>query len=330
MAGEGYGRPMPLRTPLCDLLGVRHPIGNAGMAGVAGPALCGAVAEAGGIASLALSLAAPDDVAGLVADVRARSSLPFSVNLITWILDGREELLDAALGEGVASITLSFGDPTPYVGRVHDGGALAICQVQTLEAARRALAAGADVLIAQGSEAGGHTGEIPLLPFLPQVVDAAGDVPVIAAGGIGDGRGLAAVLMLGAQGALMGTRFLAAPEAASEVWPHLGGDVVDASADDTVWSTAFDIEQGRGRSPWPTGLGERSIRTPFLDEWAGREEQLAAALRESDADVGDATPSYAGPIAGMVTEREAVGDIIEGVVGEATEALRSGVERFTS
>ena len=86
----------------------------------------------------------------------------------------------------------------------------------------------------------------------------------------------------------------------------------------------------RCRSPWPTGLGERSIRTPFLDEWAGREEHLAAALREPDVDVGDATPSYAGPIAGMVTEREAVDDIIEGVVAEAAEALRAGEERFIS
>lgn len=297
------------------------------MAGVAGPALCAAVAEAGGIGSLALTFVADDEVPTVLAAVRARTAEPFNVNLISWILDGRGALLDAALAGGVASVTLSFGDPTPHIARVHHGGAVAMCQVQTLDDARRAIDAGADVLIVQGAEAGGHTGRIPLLPFLPQVVDVAGDVPVLAAGGVGDGRGLAAVMMLGAQGALMGTRFLATEPAASDWWPHLGERVIGASADDTVWSQAYDIEQGQGVSAWPAGLGGRAIRSPFLDEWAGREDRLVERL-SAGGDVGDTTPSYAGPVAGMVTGRETVDDIVDSIVAEATDALRAGAHRL--
>lgn len=125
--------------------------------------------------------------------------------------------------------------------------------MQTVEAAQRAAAVGVDVIIAQGHEAGGHTGVVPLLPLLPQVVDAVGDIPVLAAGGIGDGRGLAAVLMLGAQGALMGTRFIVSDEA-ENLWPRLPDQVLAASADDSVWTTAFDIASGIGRSPGPKEL----------------------------------------------------------------------------
>ena len=317
---------MELRTRICDLLGVEHPIGNAGMAGVAHTHLCAAVAEAGGIGTLAMTSVPTADIPGRVAAVQAATNQPFSANFITWIVEQDPTVLDATLDTGVASITLSFGDPTPYVDRVHRAGALLMSQVQTLEAARQAVDAGADVIIAQGNEAGGHTGVMPLLPFLPQVVDAVGDVPVLAAGGIGDGRGLAAVLTLGAQGALMGTRFLASNEAESD-WPELPNQVLAASADDTVWTKAIDIAQGGGSSLWPEGIGARSIRTPWLDRWASHEDQLtesiAGDIGAANDGIGDATPAYAGPVAGMVTQREAAGKIIESVIADAIRVLEA-------
>ena len=318
---------MTLRTAICDVLGVEHPVGNAGMAGVAHAELCAAVADAGAIGSIAMGGASSTEVTERVAAVKAMTDRPFSANFIVWLLDNDSSPLDAALEAGVASITLSFGDPAPFVERVQSAGSLLLNQVQTVEAARRSAEVEVDVIIAQGNDAGGHTGVVPLLPLLPQVVDVAGRVPVLAAGGIGDGRGLAAVLMLGAQGALMGTRFIVADEAESD-WPRLPDQVLAASADDSVWTTAIDIAQGGGRSHWPRGIGARSIRTEWLDRWAGHEDELAGVLaddRDADHAAGsDPTPAYAGPVAGMLTQREPAAQIVTSVVAEATDVLESG------
>ena len=316
--------PLGLRTGICELLGVDHPIGNAGMAGVAQPRLCAAVAESGGIGTVAMAGASPETVASRVAAVRSVTERPFSANFISWVLGDDPSPVDAALDAGASSITLSFGDPAPFVDRVHAAGALLLCQVQTLGDATHAADVGVDVIIAQGNEAGGHTGIVPLLPLLPQVVDVAGTIPVLAAGGVGDGRGLAAVLTLGAQGALMGTRFIVADEAESD-WPDLPDQVLAASADDSVWSRAFDIAQGGGRSHWPEGIGARSIRTSWLERWADHEDDLAERISEhpgSDHVEGnDPTPAYAGPVAGMASRREPAGQIIESVTTAAAAVL---------
>jgi nitronate monooxygenase len=315
---------MNLRTAVCDLLGVEHPVGNAGMAGVAGARLCAAVAAAGGIGTIGTGGATATDVAERVAGVKAVTDRPFSVNFIAWLVQHDPTALDAALEAGVASITFSFGDPAPYVDRIHAAGSLLISQVQTVESARRAAEVGADVIIAQGNEAGGHTGVMPLLSLLPQVVDVAGDVPVLAAGGISDGRGLAAVLVLGAQGALMGTRFIVSDEAESE-WPQLPDQVLAASADDTVWTTAIDIAQGGGRSHWPHGIGARSIRTPWIERWAGHEDELGGRLADDrdHAEGRDPTPAYAGAAAGMVDRREPAARVVASVVAHAADVLES-------
>jgi nitronate monooxygenase len=324
---------MIVRTAVCDVLGVDHPVGNAGMAGVARARLCAAVAEAGGIGTVAMGGASATEVTERVAAVKTLTNRPFSANFIAWLIEHDSSPLDAALEAGVASITMSFGDPAPYVDRVHAAGSLLLSQVQTVEAARRSVEAGADVIIAQGNDAGGHTGETPLLPLLPQIVDVAATVPVLAAGGIGDGRGLAAVFMLGAQGALMGTRFIASDEAESD-WPQLPDQVLGASGDDSVWTTAIDIAQGGGRSLWPPGIGARSIRTQWLDRWAGHEAELAALLtddRDADHSGGnDPTPAYAGPIAGLVTRHEPAAHIVTSIVAEAADGLQSSRRLLTS
>lgn len=317
---------MTPRTAICELLGVEHPVGNAGMAGVAHARLCAAVADAGGIATVAMGGVSAAEVTTRVETVKSLTDRPFSANFIAWLIEHDTSPLDAAVEAGVSSITVSFGDPAPYVDRVHSAGSLLLNQVQTVEAARRAVEVGVDVIIAQGNDAGGHTGMMPLLPFLPQVVDIAGDVPVLAAGGIGDGRGLAAVLVLGAQGALMGTRFIASNEAESD-WPRLPDQVLAASADDSVWTTAIDIQQGDGRSRWPSGIGARSLRTEWLDRWSDHPEELADLLSddpEADhAEGHDPTPAYAGPIAGMVSEHEPAARIITSVAADAAQILES-------
>ena len=317
---------MTVRTAICELLGVEHPVGNAGMAGVAHARLCAAVAEAGGIATVAMGGASAAEVTTRIEAVKTLTNRPFSANFIAWLIEHDNSPLDAAVEAGVASVTLSFGDPAPYVDRIHAAGSLLLNQVQTVEAARRAVEVGVDVIIAQGNDAGGHTGMMPLLPLLPQVVDIAGDVPVLAAGGIGDGRGLAAVLVLGAQGALMGTRFIASNEAESD-WPRLPDQVLAASADDSVWTTAIDIQQGGGSSRWPSGIGARSIRTEWLDRWSDHPERLADLLAEDPeadhAEGRDPTPAYAGPIAGMVTEHEPAARIVTSVAADAAQILSS-------
>ena len=201
---------MVLHTRLCELFGVEFPLLNAPMGGGDAPGeLAAAVSEAGG-----LGLIGGTTIGGaewLVAQIRRARELtdrPFGVGIISH-LPNAAELMDVALGEGVRIIAHSFADPAPFVDAAHDAGALVLCQVRTLDGARRAAAAGVDVVTAQGTEAGGHTGAISTLPLVPAVVDAVAPVPVVAAGGIADGRGIAAALMLGAEGVWIGTRFLA-------------------------------------------------------------------------------------------------------------------------
>ena len=193
------GGAMTLRTPICDLLGIDVPIGNAGMAMTAGPALAAAVADAGGLGSLGgIQGEGPEGTRQLIRRVRDLTSAPFSVNLWAHLLPTAPGFLDVCIEERVPSITLSFGDASPYVGRAHDAGILVVHQVQTVAGAEKAAAAGVDVIIAQGGEAGGHTGSVATMALVPQVVDVAGSIPVHrggwhrrrarAGGGAGAGR----------------------------------------------------------------------------------------------------------------------------------------------
>ena len=203
---------MSISTPLTARLGIRHPILLAPMDVIAGARLTTAVSAAGGFGILGGGYGDRtwlEQETAKLADV----SDPFGIGFITWSLAKRPELLDIALGARPRAIMLSFGDPKPFAPRIKASGALLICQVQTEEMARQALDAGADILIAQGTEAGGHGASRTTIDIVPAIVDlAAGRVPVAAAGGIGDGRGLAAMMMLGASGVLLGTRFYASQE----------------------------------------------------------------------------------------------------------------------
>lgn len=201
-----------LTTPLTDLLGIAAPIVQAPISDLVRPPLVAAVSNAGGLGVHPFSWSEPATLDGIIAETRALTAKPFAVNLALYL--DQDERLGVCLDAGVALVSFFWGDSSPLVGRVHAAGAKAIQTVASADETKRAVDTGVDVIVAQGWEAGGHVrGEVGSMALIPAVVDAAGDVPVIAAGGIADGRGLAAALMLGAAGVWMGTRFVASREA---------------------------------------------------------------------------------------------------------------------
>ncbi|HZP57852.1 MAG TPA: nitronate monooxygenase [Dehalococcoidia bacterium] len=316
---------MTIRTPLCDRFGLEVPIGNAGMGGgTASPRLAAAVANAGGFGGLSgIFREGPEHLRKKIRETRELTSKPFSVNLWVHLLDVAPQFLDVCIEEQAPSVTLSFGDPGDYAKRAKDAGMVVLHQVQTVAGAKRAAAAGVDAIIAQGAEAGGHTGSVGTVALVPQAVDVAGGIPVIAAGGIADGRGLVAVLALGAQGVIMGTRFVAAEEAEPPAHGHRE-HILAATADDTVWTDVFDIVDGMR---WPAGIHGRSINTAFAREWHGREPELAQAREKILAEGGGSAPpqahsAYGGQASGLVNDVKPAAQIIADIIREAEDTLR--------
>lgn len=246
------------RTRLCELLTIEPPILNAPMAGTAGANLAAAVSEAGGFGMIGgTSRRGPDWLRAQIRAARAQTARPFGVGFIASFPDS-DDLVQVALDEHVAAINHSFADPAPYVAAAHAAGVKLCAQVQLVAQAAAAAHAGVALIIAQGTEAGGHTGMRGTLALVPAVVAVVGAIPVVAAGGIADGRGLAAVLMRGAVGAWMGTRFVASREWGGGVWEQQA--VLAASADATVRTTVFDLV-ARRRSP--TASPTASYATPL-------------------------------------------------------------------
>ena len=250
-----------MRTALTERLHIALPIVQAPMGGAATPELAAAVSNAGGLGSLALSWHPPEAARAAIRAVRALTDKPFAVNLV--LAFPQEERLAVCLEEQVPVISFFWGDPAPYVARCHAAGAAVLSTVASAGQARAAAAAGVDIVVAQGWEAGGHVlGEVATLPLVRAVADAVSPIPVIAAGGITDGRGLAAALALGAAGAWIGTRFLATPEAA--VHPDYRARLLAAAETDTAHTRLFDV--GWRDAP------HRVLRNSTLEAWeaAGR------------------------------------------------------------
>jgi nitronate monooxygenase len=252
---------------------------------------------------------------------------------ITWSLAKKPELLDRALAHQPVALMLSFGDPRPFAPKIKAAGAPLICQVQTLTQAREAIEAGADVIVAQGTEAGGHGMSEPLFTLLPQVVDAWPRASVVAAGGIADGRGLAAALLLGAEGVLMGTRFYASQEADGH--PEAKRRIVAAEGGQTVRSIVFDLTRGMR---WPPAYTGRLLRNRHLETWLGRESELEARMEEAEREYAAARErgdfDVAGVIAGeacaLIHDVPPAGEIVERIVAEADRLLRSALLTFRS
>jgi nitronate monooxygenase len=313
-----------IETAFTRMFGLQHPVVLAPMGGVSGGALAAAVSNAGGFGFVGGGYGVAEWVRTELDIVKRNSSRPWGIGFITWSIT--PEVFRTALEARPHAVFLSFGDPRPYASPVRDAGARLFCQVQDLAGLALALEAGADVIVAEGTEAGGHGGRRATLPFVPAVVDAAGTTPVLAAGGIADGRGLAAALMLGAQGVSMGTRFFASDEALGH--PAIKQRLLQARAEETVRTSVFDIVRGYS---WPDRIDGRAVRNRFTGQWIGREPQLhEAAERErapwhAAAQAGDVETAvvWAGEGVDLIDRIEPAGDIVRRMSREAEARLRA-------
>lgn len=331
-----------LTTPLCTTLGIEHPIISAAMGGVTVPELTAAVSNAGACGQVGVSGVGADRTRALIGRVRELTDRPFAVNVIIDDYDGQE--VETALDEAVPIIFLFWGDPSPWVADAHRRGTKVVVQVGSVHEAVAAAEAGVDVVVAQGVEAGGHVrGTTPLFALIPAVVEAVTPLPVVAAGGIVDGRGLAAALALGAAGVLMGTRFLASEEA--DVDPEYRRRVLAATgAEETVYSEdLFDVG-------WPNAP-HRILRNRLVEEWEAAGKPAPGA-RPNEGDVigsrrvwdGSTPPVriyssvtattafdvdieraalWAGMSVGLVREVKPAGEIVRETVEEAEAILGS-------
>jgi nitronate monooxygenase len=312
---------MSLLTRVTELLSVEHPIVLAPMGGAAGGALAAAVSNGGGLGLVGGGRASSGWLDRELAIVAAQTFRPWGVGFLSWAVG--PDMVERALEHHPHAVMLAFGDPRPLAEPVRRAGVTLIIQVTDLEEARQALDVGADVIVAQGAEAGGHGGTRATLPFVPVVVDLAAPVPVLAAGGIADGRGLAAALALGASGALMGTRFLATHEVLGS--PAMVKAILDGGGEDTERSRVLDI--GRG-VPWPARYSGRALRNAFLDQWRGREDELDADQPAKDAyraaldrDDMAAVAVWASEAIDLITEVASAAELVGVIAREAEQAL---------
>ena len=313
-----------MRTRLTDVLSIDHPVMLAGMGGVAYAPLVAAVSEAGGYGCLGASTMSSEELVAQISDVRSRTSRPFGVDLLTAFPNDLERNVEILIEGGATSLVAGLGVPTHLVDRCHRAGVLVISLCGKVSHATRALAAGCDIVVAQGTEAGGHTGTVATMPLVPMIVDAVGSrIPVVAAGGVFDGRGLAAALALGADGVWVGTRFIATHEARAV--PGFKDRILESREDDTVISRAY------------TGKTMRVLRNETTEHYAAHPdllrpfpEQLGVAMADGSFHLGgnestvvdprrEAYP--AGQVVGAIDSLEPAGALVERFVREAEASL---------
>ena len=319
-----------LQTRITELFGVSYPVMSAPMTNHSGGRLAAAVSKAGGLGSFGgIHPDGPDFVREQVRYIRSQTDHPFGIGFITHLIPDWSQNFEAALDEGAPVIAFSFADPQPWLARAKQAGAITVCQVQSLEGAAEAVAAGADVLVAQGNAAGGHTGTMNLLPFLTRIVEEFPHIPVMAAGGISSGRTLAAVLAAGAEGAWVGTAFVATPEAV-EVPDAFKERIVQSDGQDTIFTQLYDLI---GDSLWPQGIAGRVYSNRFVQRWDGREDEIQHRKEELASDAAEAwarhdpgvASVYMGQSAASVGSIRPAGEVLEDICGEAERVLR---ERF--
>jgi len=322
-----------LRTSFCELFDIDAPVLQAAIWPGTAPELVAAVSEAGGLGSIGAVFGSADQVSGQITRVKELTGRSFVVNHVVPLLD--EEAFEATLAARPAGISFALGDPGELVDRAHSAGAKVIHQVHTVTQAREARDRGVDVVIAQGSEAGGQgmAAGVGAMTLLPQVVDALSPTPVLVAGGVAEGRALAAALVLGAAGANVGTRFLASEEAGVDpAWKQL---IVESESEDAVrfeaWRAIMPSRGGYEVAP-------RVIRTDFVAQWEGRPE---AARREADrlrgeimASIEDGHPHeltpFTGQTAGLIDDVAPAGEIVHSMVAEAEAAIASAAGRWVN
>ena len=320
-----------LTTRLTERLGIAHPVISAPMANASGGALASAVTRAGGLGMIGGGYGKSDWLAEQFA---LAGNQPVGCGFITWALEKNQIALDETLERSPTAIFLSFGDPAPYAEKIKASGALLICQVQTVKDAKRAIEVGSDIVVAQGSEAGGHSGKRASFALVPEVADtinaSGSDALLVAAGGIGDGRGLAASLMLGADGVLVGTRFWASDEAL--VHENMLAEAVAASGDDTLQTSVMDVAR---ELDWPERYSAHTLRNKFTDQWHGNLDELkkagkaeadkwAAAWIAGDTDIAN---TMVGEATGLISSVMPAAEILESIVSEASDIISNSFKQ---
>ena len=313
---------MNLRTPICDAFGIEVPIFLAGMGGVSYAEVCAAVSEAGGFGTLGMAGHSPESIRAQMRQVKQRTEKPFGVDLLAALPEQVLAAMDVIIEEGASAFIAGLGVPGPVIRRCHDAGLKVMSLCGKVKHAVRAEEAGCDVVIAQGTEAGGHTGQVAGMALIPQIVDAV-DIPVLGAGSIVDGRGLAAALSFGAQGAWMGTRFIASSEAhAAESYKKRITEIRD---EDTTVTRCY------------SGKPMRVIQNTYVDDWERRldeirpfPEQMRISARKgvfgvtADPPVDldkDSACMPCGQGAGAVHEIAPCAEIVDRVMREARETI---------
>ncbi len=314
-----------IHTRICDLLGIPHPIVLGGMGNATTAPLVAAVSNAGGFGTLGTSGFDAATLDQEIAAIHERTDKPFGINHLLFQL--KEDMYGVTLRARPTLVALAWArreqNLRGYIQRAHDAGAKVMYMAGEVPEARRAAEAGADILVAQGSEAGGHVGWMASLPLVPMMVKALAPVPVLCAGGIADGCGLAAALALGAEGVLLGTRFLATHE--SPLHANFKQAIVDSDGHDTVLTEIPDLA---GQRVWP-GAMSRAKRNRFIERWAGREwaiRQNAAEIGKELAkaraagDIDNASLSY-GQDAGLIESIKSVKEVIQDIIVEAEHII---------
>ena len=315
-----------LRTRTCELFGIEHPVILGPMGSATSADLAAAVSNAGGLGMIGCAGRTPEWIAAAAKAMREKTDRPFGLNLL--LFDGDKGALEAVLEARPPVFSTAWAWPDQDLAglfsRAHAFGAKVVHMASGVPEARRAAEAGADTIVAQGTEGGGHVGLMGTIALLPQVVRAVAPVPVIAAGGIATGEGLAAALVLGAEGVLVGTRFLATPEA--PVAEEFKKAILGSDGHDTVLTEIPDIARGR---VWP-GAWSRVVRNRLIEEWAGREGELRARRAHvgpamvAAFQAGDVSyaPLFIGQDAGLIESIVPAADLVRRLVADAEAALR--------
>jgi len=312
---------MTLRTAFTERFGITHPIALAPMGSTAGGELAAAVSNGGGLGIVGGGREDLEWIDRELSVVREKTEKPWGVGFLSWAAS--EEVVARALEYKPHVVMLSFGNPARLAEIVRGSGVPLILQVSDIDEAENAVRLGADVIVAQGVEAGGHSGRRATLPFVPIVVDLAPETVVLAAGGIADGRGIAAAIALGSSGALLGTRFQTTFEALVD--REVTDAIIRGRGEDTVRSRILDIARG---APWPERYPGRTLRNSFLEEWEGREDELASdtevragyKVAESEGDLS-VTAVWASEAIDLITDLRSAADLVGELARSAEEAL---------
>ena len=312
----------PLHTPICDYFGIEYPIFLAGMGGVSTSAVTAAVSNAGGLGIIGGATMPVELLRDEIKKTKELTDKPFAVDLLAPIPDMIRQHMEIVFEEDIRIFVAGLAVPSEFIDEMHKRDMKVVVMCGKVRHAEKSAAAGADVVVAQGTEAGGHTGEIGGIALIPQMVEAM-DIPVLAAGGMANGKGLVAALALGAQGAIFGTRFIATPEAQAAMGYRKA--IVSAKDDSTVRSRSY------------TGKPARAIRTQRTDEWEAKADEIQEFPMQAGVSAREGVMDYmgrgdhfdpnrtfmpAGQGAGLIHEMKPAGEVFADIVREAEETIR--------